>query len=107
MLNNNKVKIDEQKITVLNKEHSNVQFRDKSSNHSHRQCCSNNNNHHHPIQTSYEAIQATLKNHELIIELLNKILLKFDKDLIKESNHDKSFKLILQDIKEEIQRIKA
>ncbi len=89
--NNRAVKFEIRRNSDSNKDANLIKIRERSINH----FCSSSGNAYHPIQTSYEAIQATLRNHELIIELLNKILGKMDRDLAKDANVDKCFNLIL------------
>jgi hypothetical protein len=80
-----------------------VKIRERSSHH----FCASSGNAYYPIQTSYEAIQATLRNHELIIESLNKILGKIDTELAKDTNIDKCFNLLLNQFASENKIIKA
>ena len=105
--NNNRVKFDENKNNILNCEKNNlIKIRERSSHHAFTN--SNNlNTSFHPIQTSYEAIQATLRNHELIIEYLNNIVLKIDNDLAKEANVEKCFSLLKEQRQSEIKGIKV
>lgn len=80
-----------------------IRLRERSSHHT----CNNANQILYPIQTSYEAIQATLRNHELIIDYLNNILNKMDKDLAKEIQLDTCLNLLRQNLQNEYQGIKA
>ena len=82
-INRSTVKFDENKNNINLNDVSIYKSRDRER--SINRFGDKENNYFQPILTSYEAIRASLKNHETIIELLNFIRDKINTEVAKEN----------------------